>query len=53
MRRTRLRQDHRGGVVLDLIVGSALVLFGAFALASFGLSLPEILHGAGRFFGFA
>ncbi|HYA54594.1 MAG TPA: hypothetical protein VEG42_03215 [Thermoplasmata archaeon] len=52
MRRTALRADRRGGALLDLIVGSAFVLVGAFALASVGVSLPEILHGAGRFFGF-
>ena len=52
MRRTKLRANRTGGVLLDLIVGSAFVLLGAFALAAVGVSLSEILHGAGRFFGF-
>ncbi|HTT46114.1 MAG TPA: hypothetical protein VMH38_08930 [Thermoplasmata archaeon] len=51
MRRRTMKLDRRGGVVLDLIVGSALVLLGAFALASLGITFPEILRGASRFFG--
>jgi len=37
--------------MLDLVVGLALVLLGAFALSSFGITFREILHGASRFFG--
>jgi len=51
MRRARLRRNRNGGVLLDLVVGTALVLLGAFALASVGITFPEILHGASRFFG--
>ena len=51
MRRANIRLDRRGGALLDLFVGSALVLVGAFALASLGITLPEILRGASRFFG--
>jgi hypothetical protein len=51
VRRRTLRLDRSGGVVLDLIVGSALALLGAFVLASLGITLPEILRGASRFFG--
>ncbi|HTT72835.1 MAG TPA: hypothetical protein VMG99_01605 [Thermoplasmata archaeon] len=47
-----LHRDRRGGVVLDLIVGAALVLLGAFVLASAGITLGELLHGAGQFFGY-
>jgi len=53
MRRLNLRLDRRGGVLLDLVVGLALVLLGAFALSALGISFHEILRGAGRFFGFA
>lgn len=43
--------DRRGGVALDLIVGLALILLGAFALNRLGISFHAILHGASRFFG--
>ena len=46
-----LRHSVRGGVVLDIIVGGALLLLGAFALAALGLSFHEVLHGAAHFFG--
>ena len=52
MRRKNLRRNRNGGVLLDLVVGAALVLLGAFALASLGITFPEILRGASRFFGF-
>jgi hypothetical protein len=46
------RKSQRGGVVLDLIVGGAVVLLGAFALYHyFGLTLGELVHGARQFFG--
>ncbi len=51
MRRTGLRRSRQGGVLLDVIIGASLLLFGAFALASLGLTLGEIVHGAIRFFG--
>lgn len=53
MLRPNVRHNRRAGVLLDLVVGSAVVLLGAFALASLGITLPELLRGAGRFFGFA
>jgi hypothetical protein len=46
----RLRSSQRAGVVLDLIVGSGIVLVGAFLLYHVGLTFHEILHGAERFF---
>ena len=52
MRRGNLRRNRNGGVLLDLVVGAALVMLGAFALASVGITFPEILRGASRFFGF-
>lgn len=51
MRRAMFRLNHRGGVLLDAIVGLALLLLGSFVLASLGITLQEILHGASRFFG--
>jgi hypothetical protein len=51
MRRSKLGKSHRAGVLLDAIVGLALIVLGAFALNSLGLSFHEILHGAARFFG--
>gem|GEM_PF-6911977 len=36
---------------MDLVLGVGLVLLGAFALASLGISFREIVHGASRFFG--
>ncbi|MGI0071887.1 MAG: hypothetical protein ACRECT_07505 [Thermoplasmata archaeon] len=41
----------RGGVVLDLVVATALVLLGAFVLDLAGITLLEILQGAKHFFG--
>ena len=52
MRRGSLRRNRNGGVLLDLVVGAALVMLGAFALDALGITFPEILHGASRFFGF-
>jgi hypothetical protein len=45
------RLDRRAGVPLDLVVGSALVILGAFALYALGFNFGEILRGAGDFFG--
>ena len=38
-------------MTLDLIVGFALVLLGAFALHALGINFQEVVHGAARFFG--
>jgi hypothetical protein len=38
-------------VLLDLVVATALVLLGAFALDRLGIHLGEILVGARHFFG--
>lgn len=46
------RLGQRGGVLLDVVLVLAIVLVGAFALESIGLSFREILHGAERFFGY-
>lgn len=46
-----LRRDVRGGVVLDLVLATALVLVGAFLLASMGVTFHAIVHGAEHFFG--
>lgn len=51
MRRMTLRMNRRGGVLLDLMVGLALLLLGAFVLDSLGITFREILRGALRFFG--
>ncbi|MGD0249387.1 MAG: hypothetical protein ABSB97_00615 [Thermoplasmata archaeon] len=47
----RHRLGQRGGVVLDLVLTLAVVIIGAFALESVGLSFGVLLHGALRFFG--
>ena len=36
---------------MDLILGLALVLLGAFALYSLGLTFGQVVHGAEHFFG--
>jgi hypothetical protein len=51
MRSRTLRKSARGGVLLDLVVATALIIVGAFALESLGISFGEILSGALRFFG--
>ena len=51
MRRNALRTSRRAGVVLDLVVGAALLILGAFVLASVGLTFQQVLHGALHFFG--
>ncbi len=51
MWRTNRKLGQRGGVVLDLVLAAALVLFGAFALDHLGITFHQILHGAARFFG--
>jgi len=51
MRRGNLRRNRNGGALLDLVIGTGLVLLGAFALASVGITFPELLRGASRFFG--
>jgi hypothetical protein len=43
---------ERGGVVLDLVLAVAIVLLGAFLLDLLGVTLAQILGGAGHFFGF-
>jgi hypothetical protein len=50
LRRPRLGQ--RGGVFLDAVLVLAVVIIGAFALESVGLSFGQLVHGAERFFGY-
>ncbi len=45
------RLNQRGGVLLDLVLSFALVMVGAFALESIGITFAQLLHGATRFFG--
>ena len=45
------RLNHRGGVLLDLVLAAAIVLVGAFVLELLGIDFAEILSGAARFFG--
>ncbi|HTW39247.1 MAG TPA: hypothetical protein VMF04_00050 [Thermoplasmata archaeon] len=49
--RPRLRRSRTGGVLLDLVVATALVLLGAFALDRLGIHFSELLVGARHFFG--
>lgn len=49
--RRRLRTARQGGVVLDLVLATGVVLVGAFALYHLGLTFRAILFGAERFFG--
>jgi hypothetical protein len=49
LRRSRL--NRRGGVLLDAVVSIGLILLGAYALESVGISFGQLLHGALRFFG--
>jgi hypothetical protein len=49
--RRHLRRDSRGGVVLDLVIATALVLLGAFALSRLGISFAQVWIGARHFFG--
>ncbi|HTT14527.1 MAG TPA: hypothetical protein VMG81_01945 [Thermoplasmata archaeon] len=51
MRAHRLRADRRAGVLLDLVLGVAFVIVGAFLLYAVGLTFGELLHGAAQFFG--
>jgi hypothetical protein len=51
MRRS-FHRSQRAGVLLDLVVAAGLILLGAFALSSLGISFGEILSGAGHFFGY-
>jgi len=51
MIRHRRRLDRRGGVLLDAFLSLALLILGAFALESMGLTFGQILHGAAQFFG--
>jgi len=47
----RRRMNARGGVLLDLVLATAVVLAGAFMLDLLGISFHGILHGAAHFFG--
>jgi len=47
----RLRMNHRGGVVLDLVLGLGVLLVGTFALYHLGFTFHSLLHGAEQFFG--
>jgi hypothetical protein len=49
--RRRLRRSPRGGILLDLLIGTALILVGAFALDRMGIHFTEIWVGARHFFG--
>ncbi len=51
MRGAFLRRSQRGGVVLDLVLAAGLILIGAFTLNLIGITLHELLRGAGHFFG--
>jgi hypothetical protein len=51
MKSRALRKSRSGGVVLDVVLGIALVVLGAFALSTLGYSFQEIVNGAGQFFG--
>jgi len=44
--------NRRGGVLLDTVLSFGLVILGAYALNSMGLTFGELLHGALRFFGY-
>jgi len=50
-RSSRHRWGQRGGVVLDLILATAFLLVGAFALNSLGISFTSLVTGARHFFG--
>jgi hypothetical protein len=47
MRRIR---SQRGGVLLDAVLALGLLLVSAYALNRIGISFPELLAGAHRFF---
>jgi hypothetical protein len=47
----RFRLSRRGGVLLDVVLSLALILVGAYALESIGITFHQILHGALHFFG--
>jgi hypothetical protein len=47
----RGRLGRRGGVLLDAVVSIGLIILGAYALESFGITFGQILHGALHFFG--
>ena len=51
MGRDRKGLNRRGGVLLDAFLAFALLILGAFALESMGLTFVQIVHGAARFFG--
>jgi len=51
MRTSRFSRQIRGGVLLDAVVVLALILVGAFALESVGISFHELVRGAESFFG--
>jgi hypothetical protein len=51
MRAPSIRRTRRGGALLDLVLGAAILILAAFVLYSFGLNFSEILEGAARFFG--
>ncbi|MGC2290003.1 MAG: hypothetical protein WA688_09135 [Thermoplasmata archaeon] len=47
----RFRKYRRAGVLLDAVLSLALILLGAYALESIGITFGQVLHGALRFFG--
>jgi hypothetical protein len=48
---SRRRLNRRGGLLLDAVLSLGLVLLGAYALDSLGISFAHLLHGALHFFG--
>ncbi len=50
MRPLLRRMNRSGGVVLDLVLSTGLVLMGAFALNALGISFGELVRGASQFF---
>jgi hypothetical protein len=51
MHARKLRQNNRGGVLLDLVLAAALIILGAFALDLMGITFQSIIQGAEQFFG--
>lgn len=45
------KMNRRGGVLLDLVLATGLILLTAFVLYAAGITFGEVLRGAGHFFG--
>jgi hypothetical protein len=50
MRRISVRSS-RGGLLLDAILGLAVILIGAYALDRLGITFGDLLNGVRQFFG--